>query len=120
MLALGLVTTGVLAILSVYAMGLRQSAESEKMLKATETARELMEQVLELDFAAIPDVDITFDGRAPDPPVSGFPPPPYPGDADHKAYLVVDQVGPGLKSVYVRVYYGTGRSVDFQTYVKPD
>lgn len=119
MLALGLVATAVLAIMSVYTVGLRQSSNAEQVLKATECAREIMERVRELDFDQIPDVDVTFDGRAGDPQVSGFPPSPYPTRSGVEALVIVDQIAPQLKSVYVRAYYQKERSVAFQTYFKP-
>jgi type II secretory pathway pseudopilin PulG len=120
MLALALVTAAVLAILSVYATGLRQSAESERMLKATEMARELMEGVLQSGFEALPDSQTTFDGRVPDPPADGIPPPPYPKRDDLEALVIVDQVEPQLKSVYVKIFYGSRRSVVLQSYVRPE
>ena len=119
MLALGLVATAVLAIMSVYTMGLRQSVKAEKMLKATEMSREIMERTRELDFSKIPDTNTTFDGHLSQSAVNGFPPSPYPKRTDLVAVIVVDQVAPQLKSVCVRVFYDKGQSVDFQTYFKP-
>ena len=119
MLALGLVATAVLAIMSVYTLGLRQSSNAEQVLKATEYGREILERCKELEFAQIPDTDVTFDGRVPTPASGGFPPDPYPERSDLEAMVIVDQIAPQLKSVYVRVYYEKGRSIDFQTYLKP-
>ncbi len=119
MLALGLVASAVLAIMAVYTMGLRQSVKAEKMLKATEMSREIMERTRELDFSKIPDTNTSFDGRLNQSAVNGFPPTPYPTRDDFKAVVTVDQIAPQLKSVCVKVFYDKGQSVDFQTYFKP-
>jgi type II secretory pathway pseudopilin PulG len=119
MLALGLVATAVLAIISVYTMGLRQSVKAEKVLLATEMAREILESVRELSFDQIPDADVVFDSRNNDPAVNDFPPAPYPSRDALQAEVLVDQVAPQLKSVCVKVYYDVGQSVSFQTYFKP-
>ncbi len=122
MLALGLITTAALAIMSVYAMGLQQSVKAEKVLKATEIAREVMENVRELGYDEIPDTDTVFDARKGDSAVGSFPPSPYPRRGEHEIEVLVETVAPGLKSVCVRAYYdkGPGQSVNFQTYFKPE
>lgn len=119
MLALGLVSTAVLAIMSVYTMGLRQSAKAEKVVKATEMAREVLENTAALGFDKLPDTDRVFDGRVDAPQLNGFPPAPYPARDGLEAYVIVDQLGPELRSVCVKVYFEKEHSVVFQTYYKP-
>ena len=120
-MALSLVAVAVLAILGVYSIGLKQSTDAEKILKATEMAKELLESTRELDFTQVPDTNVQFDGRSGAPPHSPvFPPAPYPERNGQGVLVIVDQVGPTLKSVCVKVYYREGRSVDLQTYFRPE
>lgn len=121
MLALSLVAVALLAILSVYSLGLRQSSYAERILKATESAKELLESTGELSFDQIPDTNVQFDGRVNSPVHSPlFPPEPYPERDGQPVLVIVDQLGPSLKSVCVKVFYEKGRSVDLQTYFRPE
>lgn len=120
MLSLALVTTAVLAVMAIYTVGLRQSVRAEKTLKATEMAREILEMSRDLAFDDIPADDLVFDGRIPTPAVDKFPPAPYPARGDFQAEVFVDQLGPDLKSVCVKVYYEAEHSVNFQTYFRPE
>ncbi len=93
-----------LAMIGIFVGGLRLMTRGEAMTASTEAGREMLESIKEGGFAYLPATDSVFDGRKNDPPVSGFPPPPYP-KVDEKPVLVrVEELRPGLKSVSVEVY----------------
>ena len=102
LLALGILSVALLGIMGVYTIGLKQSV-AEQSFQASEMGSELLERVGEMGFDDLPDTDVVFDGRRGDPAVDGFPPAPYPTRNNLQAEVYVDQMGPTLKSVCVKV-----------------
>lgn len=118
LLALGIFSVALLGIMGVYAIGMKQSVVAEQSFRATEMGSEILERVGELGFDDLPDTNVEFDSRRGDLAVDGFPPAPYPTRNNLQAQVYVDQMGPTLKSVCVRVHYQSGKSVGFQTYFR--
>lgn len=132
-LALGVVTVAVLALITVFISGLELSARSRDLATATELARAVMERTkLNLrtaGFAYVPAGSYTFDGRAPAPRVGAppldFPPDPYPGvpNLNGQRYSVLvtgSEPNPGkLKEMRVEVLFGPSSRVVVETRFHP-
>lgn len=114
-MALAITSVALLTLIGVFTGGLRLLTRSEAVTRATETGRSELETIKDLGWTALPATDATFDGRAGDPPVGGFPPPPYaPGVP---MTVNVEQIEPGLKSITVRVYPASDQPITVETYM---
>ena len=120
LVAMGLVASAVLALVSVYLGGIKLSRKSEKILLATETAKAMLEVVREKGFDAIPAETKIFRGQENDPRTEqGFPPDPYPAEGDFFITVETRERESNLRSVTVKVIYDGKSSVSLQTYVTP-
>ncbi len=132
MLALGIVTVAILALVSVFVSGVKMAAQARDIAAANELARQVLERtrfnVRKGGLASIPSGSYTFDGRIPDPQVGAapleFPPIPYPGrTANKQRYSIVvsgSEVTPGrLKAIRVEVRWGATGQVALETHLHP-
>lgn len=97
-------TVALLAMIGIFVGGLRLMTRGESMTASTEAARSMLESIKEGGYPALPATDKVFDGRNNDPPVSGFPPAPYPTVDQKPVRVSVEEIKPGLKSVSVEVF----------------
>lgn len=121
LIAFGIVATAVLALIAAFIAGTKLVSQSQQVANATQLARAELEAIREMGYVAIPDADVTYDGRNPDPSIDGFPPHPYDNPPDGYVLLVtVEQKGYYLKSITVEVQWGDiGSKVVLQTYIHP-
>lgn len=120
MLATGLLATAILGLMAVFFHQGRAVDQSNSQIVAVGLARAEMEAIRAQ--GAIP-AGATFDGRRPDAPVAGFPPPPYPTARQNGVnYAVMVTTAPGetppLKRVTVELFY-QGQSVVLQNELAP-
>lgn len=117
LLALALAALAALSLMVVLIGGLRLLERSQEVSEATAVGRELMERIKAQDYAYRP-VNVTFDGRVPNPPVSGFPPAPYPSVRQKFVYTTrvqVQTLDAYSNRVSVEVFWENGRSLTLET-----
>lgn len=122
--ALGILTAAVLAIIAGFIGALELNARSLEMAVATQVARDFLERVKEQGYEVVPEGTFEFDGRANQPPnAQGFPPAPYPSivenERTHFLKVKVDTKGASLKVVVVEVEWTEKRRVTLETYLYP-
>lgn len=132
MLALGVVTVAILALVSVFVSGVKMAAQARNIAAANELARQVLERtrfnIRKGGLAVVPAGSYTFDGRVPDPQIGvaplEFPPLPYPGrPANKQNYSIIvsgSEITPGrLKAIRVEVRWGTTGRVALETHLHP-
>lgn len=111
MLAVGILSIALLALIGVFTTGLTLLSQSRDSQTATQLARELIEQTRA--GATLPTAPTVFDGSVPTPVVSGFPPPPYPsrnvGGATYTFLVTCQPVRADLIAVAVEVRWNSHR-----------
>jgi Tfp pilus assembly protein PilV len=115
LVALGLFAMIALGIVAVVLSNLRLNRQGDKMTLATQMARTLLETTKSRTYANI--TVGTYDGSTPANPTTGFPPPPYPGNAEFRMKVVAADYSPAARSVQVDVSWGTPASVRLYTLV---
>ncbi len=107
-LAIGILATTALAILSVFVAGVQMSAQSGRVTMATEVGREFIETVKSRGYSLM--APGNYDGRVPDPAdgATGFPPAPYPrvrvDNRDFDLVVHCSQPAPLVMEVEVEVH----------------
>lgn len=121
LMAMGILAVAILGLIAAFIAGTHLVANSQEVATATQLTRSELERIRDLGYNLIPDADVTFDGRNPDPALSGFPPLPYPGppNSDYRMVVKVEQRGYYLKSVAVETHWGLGHKVVLQAYIHP-
>jgi type II secretory pathway pseudopilin PulG len=121
LVAFSCIAVAAIALASVFVSGLRLMTKSSEYRRATEVAREQVESVRELGYAAVPSGDFEFDGRRGDPPVDGFPPPPYPTASVGSApvHLLVRTGAQGTLKMLEVEAFSDGARVWLETYLAP-
>lgn len=119
LLALLLLSVGVLALIGVFTGGLNLMSRSEEITSATQVGRNVMEQIKQMDPALIPD-NADFDGTVAA-NASGFPPAPYPNierqGRNFDLRVQTERKGPHSVSVLVTVSWQDGGPLKFETYI---
>jgi len=109
-IAVGLLGLATLSLMAVFIGGLRLMSRSEVRTSASNLGNAVLESITDIGgFHAIPDTDRTFDGNVPDPTSSGFPPSPYPGNAEFTITVETKIVTASTRAVQVTVRWDEGR-----------
>lgn len=123
-IALGILTTAILAIIAGFIGALELNARSLEVAVATQVGRDFMERVKEHGYDVVPEGTFVFSGANNDPRnAQGFPPDPYPrivtNEREHFLLVRVDTKGATLKVVTVEVSWGNSGRVILETYLYP-
>lgn len=116
-LSIAILSILLLALFAMFTQGMYVLSHSKEVDLATERANGCMETIRALGAGAI--VPGTYDSRAGDAPVSGFPPTPYnPVPDEYPMVVEATSVGvpAGTISVRIDVYYDQNRKVSLETY----
>lgn len=109
-LAVGLIGFVTLGLMGTIVGGLKLMSRSETRTAASNLGAGVLESIADNGgYHCIPDSDLTFDGKRPDPQVKDFPPPPYPGDDRFTTIVRCRVVTPKTRAVQVEVSWGQGR-----------
>jgi type II secretory pathway pseudopilin PulG len=106
LLALGLITVALLALVGVLALSLRSSTQNRQATQAAQLAQQLFEEIRR--EGNCPSATVDYTGQ---PAVDGFPPAPYPGvqveDTEYRLVVHGEPVGgrTGLYAVKVNVLW---------------
>jgi len=122
--ALGILTTAILAIVAGFIGALELNSRSVEMAVATQVGRDFLERVKEQGYDVVPEGTFEFSGVNNDPRTAqGFPPDPYPkvmaNNREHSLLVRVDIKGATLKVVSVEVSWGNKGRVILETYLYP-
>ncbi len=99
--ALGMISTVLVIVFTVLIGGLRMQERAELVEQGSSLIREQLEEIKAHPFSI---QEGHFDGRAGDPTVNGFPPPPYPsGERGRELWLEIQVEAHDERIWYVRV-----------------
>ena len=119
LLALGLLSVGLLALIGVLTGGLHLMSKSEEITSATQVARSVIERIKDMEPAAVPE-NGTFGGSNLA-NSSGFPPAPFPTtQSNGRTYdltVTTTRVGPHTVSLEVTVTWEDGGKLTCETYL---
>lgn len=124
MIAIVLVGVAILGLLGLFASGVELSARSRDLACATELAREVLEQVKNLNsqvgFGYIPSGTYLFDPTQDAPQGTPlFPPAPYPEAIVNNTHFLItvggSEISPTLKELRVQVRWGESGNVVLET-----
>lgn len=123
-LALGILTSAILAIVAAFIGALELNSRSVEIAVATQVGRDFLERVKEQGYDVVPEGTFVFSGSDNNPRTAqGFPPDPYPSiranDRDHTLLVRVGTKGATLKVVTVEVSWGNKGQVVLETYLYP-
>ena len=108
-IAVGLVGFVTLGLIGTIVGGLKLMSRSETRTAASNLGAGVLEAIADNGgFHSIPDSNLTFDGKVPDPQVNDFPPSPYPGDDRFATIVRCRVVTPRTRAVQVEVSWGQG------------
>ena len=105
-MAIGILAFAFVTVITLMVGGLRQLEQSNQYSQAQSLARQQLESIRSQGYALD---SCLYDGRIPNPPVAGFPPPPYPGVSNEQPYKIVvkvDKFSSRLCNCWVDVYWG--------------
>ena len=123
-MALGILSIAILAIVAGFIGALELNSRSVEMAVATQVGRDFLERVKEQGYDKVPDGTFRYNGANNDPiTADGFPPSPYPQVAangrQHWLLVRVGVKGATLKVVNVEVSWGNRGRVYLETYLYP-
>ena len=120
LLAVGILSALAVTLIGMITYGIRLASQNRDGVVASQLIQQMLEQVRAQGLTP-PPVNQTFAGS--DPPILGFPPPPYPSttvaQVDYR-FVVQSQPVAGrqdLYSVRVQALWGSQHRVDIETYV---
>ena len=116
-LSIAILAIILLGISAMFTQGMYVLSHSKQVDLATERAQECLETIRALGVGSV--VAGTYDSRAGDVPVSGFPPTPYnPIPDDYPMVVEATTTGAptGTIAVRVDVYYEQNRKISLETY----
>lgn len=115
---LALTALVLVGLVEVFLRGQILSRSGERITLATDHGVTVLERIRSLGFDTIPE-DASFDSKAGDTAVDGFPPFPYEPDTKLTTKVTTRLVSPTMKSVVVEVEFNPGRFLTLEAYVRP-
>ena len=119
LISMVLLAIAVLALLLLFGRGLKLNSQAEELTRAAEVGRELLEELRVRGGYAKVVPGATFDGRAGDAQIDGFPPEPYPTvEIENRTYQIVvktAQETPRVRAVLVEVWWDNDSKTTLET-----
>ena len=122
LVATGLLCVVVVSLMVVLSGGLSMLNQADQMSVARSLASQEIEMIRAGDYSFVPD-GTYFDGRQGTPPVNGYPPAPYPSQAQGQVYTLAvgaQLIATNLRSVRVDVFWGKGHTLHLETLMNPN